>query len=479
MEEREVTGHFWTPDRPPGGSYGGVSGVFSYSLREGVVIELLDHLNPDGWDDDSIALILGVTHDGTEVTLLDCLRTRANTHSTVGGWEISKASYSAGPCYLGAHLAEEADRRFVHAIVEVEGLELLVPDSSFETDFPADRDKPSRAEYKKPAPLEARVHDVDIRVDSQLHWTDSSREVSLSESVAFDLGFGEPISIAELGSRYVSPLVNLVTLLTDHPARISRISVRSESAREPARPEYYRPVEVLYAPIGSQEPRRKPVLPLLELTDTAVEFSELVPRWVNVSADTDLGPVANAYFGIQYAPPGFVELRFLTMATALESYHARRHPSATRLPQERFDDLFNKTMTWAGGDGQLNSKDRSWLKNALNTANRAALFQRYLDLINLVNERLPSPIAEPKVIAERLARTRNHLAHGSESLAEGALLGLDRFWGEQLLRMVLATIMLGELGYPDRAIASAWSSSLWYSWARSGIDLVEWVREDS
>ncbi len=474
MEEREVTGHFWTPDRPPSEPYGGVGGVLTFSEHDGLFIELMDQLGPNRWGD-SIELILGVTHDGNEVTLLDCLPIHSNVSTTLGGWEISKASYSPQLCYLGAHLPEEADRRFIDATVQIEGLELLVPASSFETDFPADRDVPSRATYKRPAPLEARLDDLAIRIDSRLRGAEAIREVLLSESVVFDLEFGRPISLTELRSRYIWPLVNLVTLLTDHPARISRIGVHSESAREPNRPEYFRPVEVLYTPIGSREPRRRHHRPLLQLTDASVEFSDVLQRWIGVSDDNDLGPVTNAYFGIQYAPPGFVELRFLTMATALESYHERRYPGATQLREGKFQNLFESTMDWAGKGGQMNSKDRSWLKNALKQANRPALFQRYNDLIAVVNTRLPTPFSEPKLVAERLANTRNHLAHGSDSLADRALLGLDRFWGEQMLRVMLATLMMGELGYPDDAISSAWRSSPWYSWARTGIDSIEWA----
>ena len=103
MLDREVTGHFWLPSRPPDDSFAGVAGVLKFSWKDGLLIELSDRLSDsDEFEpSDSVDVILGVAHDGTEITLLDCLLVRWNRSLSSGGWEMQKASYQSQQALLG------------------------------------------------------------------------------------------------------------------------------------------------------------------------------------------------------------------------------------------------------------------------------------------------------------------------------------------------------------------------------------------
>lgn len=475
MQDRETTGQFWLPERPPDDSFSGVGGVLRFSRVEGLVVELSDRLGSDLGPVDSVPVILGVGHDGKELTLLDCLLKNWNVSSSVGGWEIAGASYRPQLAYIGSHLTSEVDRVFVDAFVSIDGLNSWVPSSGFETEFPVDRGLPSSATYVPPPDYSA-VHDsATIKLEPFLERREERRSVMMGEGWRFDLELPSPMGLGEIRSTYIQPLLNLLTLVTQRPAIIQSLRVHAESAREPGSAQFFRPLEVLYSPVGVGEPSDRYQAPLIALRDFPVEFGEFVPRWLRVSSDADLGPVLDAYFGIQYSPPGFVELRFSTLATALESYHQRRFSGATSIPQEAFSRRAGLLTDLAKHSEDFRTKDRKWLKGMLKSANRPALHQRITHLLEIVNECHPMPLEEIATIATKLADTRNHLAHGTDELAERALTGLERFWGEQLLFLTLANLLLKELGLDDSFIAESWAKHPWYSWARKGIGSVEWA----
>ena len=362
---------------------------------------------------------------------------------------------------------------FRDVIVMIDGLDSWLPASGFSTDFPPDRGAESTASYTPPSNYVAETSLGKLTLEPYLERRAERRSVVLREGWRFDMDLNSPLKLGDVASRVTQPLLNLVTLVTQRPAVIQKLSVHSNAAPETRAPGYFRPIEVLYPPIGKLEPVTDFRLPLVSLAEISSDFNELITRWLAVSADNDLGPVLGSFFGIQYAPPGFVELRFLTMATALESYHERRHPGATQIPSETFDRRTSILAELASNSEDLRSVDRKWLKGVLKSANQASLHKRLAGLLNELEDALPHPIPEVGLVSEKLATTRNHLAHGSDELAERALTGLDRFWGEQLLHLLLTTLLLKELGLSGAFIAESWKKFPWYAWAWEGIGTID------
>jgi hypothetical protein len=462
MEPREVTGHFWTPDVSPERAVGG---ILRFSPRDGVRLELLDSIRADISDrligdlGEEVDVILGATHGGKEVTLVRCWALHSSSSAP---WVVPRVVYRADVAYVGAHLVEETDRAFTTATLTFDTLDDLVSENNFETDWPAGGSGESSATWHPPAEHVAHVDgEATVVLDASLNWKEDRRGISMSERYRLTVDLAEKQPFQELQNRFTYPLQNPISLMVGFPFVLERLVVQSPAAPEPNHPTYLMPIEVMYSPLSDEAPSLDRVQPILRLWDCGIGFESLVPRWLALCREEDLGPVVNVFFGIQYRVPGFVELRFLMLAIALESCHERRFPDRTAEPSEEFDERVAAIMDAVSESSDVRSADRRWLKGKLKRANDPWLEHRYLDIIEACRAYLPDQVDDIQKVAKRLTDTRNHLAHGSTRIGD-ALTDRDRFWGEQFLRILISTVLFRELGLPAEKVSHAWSRNRFY-----------------
>ncbi len=419
------------------------------------------------------------------MTLVDCWSTN---RSVSGPWIVPQEKYYVRIAYLGAHLAEASAQRFTTATLTIDTLDAWALTSGIQTHFPPRATDESTIVWSNPGDVTAGLDGGSVILDTEIHRQETLRGASMTERARLTLELDDPLTWSELLARFVAPMQNLTTLMVGEPAVLERLIVQSPAAPEPNRPDFLTPIEVLFDPLGDAAPRTDWIKPILRLSDASVPFEDLVRRWLRISSDDDLGPVMSVFFGTQYKSPGFVELRFLMLAVALEAYHRIRNPDRSREDPERFRTRVDVIRDAAGKDDRLRSKDRGWLKQALKHANDPWLSQRFEDVLVTCRPYLPSPLDAPRIVAQRLAKTRNHIAHGllaedesDDDLSHKSkiepLLNSERFFAEQLLRILLATLLFRELGIPPATLQQAWRKNGSFGWAWPRIEAVQWVPE--
>ena len=478
----EITGQFWTPDTPPERAVGG---ALRFNRGSGLRLSLLDSLDrsdpysgPEEHD-----VILGATHQGRPVTLVDCWSTN---RSVSGPWVVPRETYYVRTAYIGAHLGEALARRFATATLTIDTLDAWALTSGIQTDFPPGGTDESTIVWRNPGDVSAGFDGGRVTLDTAVHRHVTLRGASMTERARLTVELDDPLAWTELLARFVAPLQNLTTLMVGEPAVLERLVVQSPAVPEPKRPDFLTPIEVLYEPLGDAAPRTEWITPILKLSEANVPFQDLARTWLRISSDDDLGPVMSVFFGTQYKAPGFVELRFLMLAVALEAYHRIRYPDRSREDPERFRTRVDIIRDAARKDDRLRSEDRGWLKQALRHANDPWLSQRFEDVLMTCRPYLPNPLDETRIVAQRLAKTRNQIAHGLLAEDESAddpsdkpklepLLNNERFFAEQLLRILLATLLFHELRIPPVTLQQAWRKNGSFGWAWPRIEAVHWI----
>lgn len=464
MEERELTGHWWTPGISPERAVGG---TFRFASDDGLRLELLDRL-PVVRASEALDLkhrradvVLGVTHDGREVTLVGCWP--LSTNRRTGEWIIESETWHADSAFIGAHFQDRGRARFDAAFVTFDVLDSLAGPSNFELRWSAAHSAPRRSvTWKRPEPLVAEWEGTTIVLEHVPGIEEARHEVRLSNTPRICVQLPEPWSVDELQSRVLYPLQNLSTLLADHPARVTGIHLHAPDVIEKrGGAGRRRPIELLYPPLGPRESEGLWIAPLFTVGDEDFRFEEMIPRWLDLGVG-ELRSVLNQYFGIQYAVPGFVELRFLTLVHSLEEYHRRRHSSTehtNRALKEKGDRILR-----ALAGAELSRRDVKWLQDAIDRFTEPALRQRIQELIEGTTPALTELIGRPPSFANLVADTRNYLSHGVPKLEARAASGDELFWLEKTARMLLAAILLKEIGLQLASIDSALARNRTYRW---------------
>ena len=468
-----MTGQFWKPGFDPSSAVGG---TLTFDRGSGLRLTVLDSLSKELDDDDLFAdpsdelTLLGVLHERSQpITITGCLLKSASR--SYSGWSVSKATYVGETAFLGAHIENHQDHLFERANLTVDTLDSWAAKHRFDYEFPVDRSETRSAAWSDPGIHVAQTQAAEVTVGTSISGNYSGREVSFAQRAQLTIKPTVEMTFEDLRSQLVHPLYNLSTLLAGRPSAIEEFVIYSQSIQLATRPSPM-PIEVLYSPIYDGAPTTDDHTYLSHLGEMDVEWQHLVDRWLNISNDGDLGPALNIYFGTRYRKGGYTETRFLYLASACESIHTIRNPHSGAEPSEKFEARVVAIKSAAAESDALKHKDRKWLKGKL--TNEMTITGRLDELFEGSASCFPPGMPSAPAISDRLASTRNHIAHGMSPPDTTPYGGTDLFWAEQLLDLLVQTVLLRELGIAPDIIREAWTRSSYYAWAREGFAGVSW-----
>jgi hypothetical protein len=445
MEAFTRTGRWWVPTDPERT----VFGTLEFSPDDGTSLKLsgafVDEIGPDA--SFSTPIIVGVANDGTPITLTEaqCI------HREMGfGAEGARCleEYHCRRAFLGHRFGSPDDLTFPIARVEFSRLADWVARSGFTVDLDG---RVVRVSYSHPEPLRAAVPGAVIKLTTNMLQNSKLGEISMLETVALEITTDTPLEVDEWERRFLRPLQNLVTLVTDGSNRTvsARFRVPSDDPNEPPAIE----VHMFRGPAIARSDERRGE-PLCHLSDIAEDFEAVVGNWLQVREE--LRSVCNAYFAVRQAPFSYTNDRFLTAVYAVEQYHRRRFPGED-IPKTEHKKRLGAILE-AAPAGQ-----KKWLREKLAWSNERSLASRLTELLTLHPLVTAGPtekaeIADGATFVQQVVRTRNHMVHGSERKGvakTGA--GMARL--AEVLLLILESCLLGEIGIADDRQASWFSQS--------------------
>jgi hypothetical protein len=405
MQAFSSNGIWWLPEAPDTG----VHGTLRYSDDEGAELSLFGTLSVPGHGlgGKKIPLILGSVYEspfGRKVTLKDCWVKAANTSIGVPG--TSRETYHVNRLFVGDHLGKPEDFFFDELEIVLSGLDAWSWGyTGFDDLQPFS--EPHRygwtVRWLSPEPISGPIPGGVLTLSAGSNASVGRRARSIAEKVTLGVSLNPACSDTDLEANYVYPLQNLMTLATDQPNAVVECRLRRPGSRND--------IVALAARVFSDEHKASDLYPhkmIFSLEDVRDRVPDLVSRWLGVSARFKRS--LPLYFGIQYKPDTFIDIKFLVVVQSLEAFQRER--LAFR----------NESAPSQGGELL-----RQLLKE------HAAIKPLFGDTGSVVAE---------------LVKYRDYVINRDSDLAESPTFGRDVYFMTQKLMFLMKACLLTELGFP-------------------------------
>lgn len=450
--EFEKDGIWWLPENPNHT----VPGKVKFIPGEGLTLDLHGNLQADENAADSNArqliepsLILGHLIDGKEITLEECLQTRAFSRAS----SVQVTSFIAKTAYVGAHFLRSDEVRFWSLYVRYSYLDQWVNKRAFHMESPSP--KSSVIRYEQPLPTKINVAGYEL---SFVFWQSESWDplthASISQEATLVISSTDQkplIDYLDLMRR----IQDFLSLAMGKSTFVTNLQGITDSSKQIINGEVIRlPIDIYFAFPWLQPETRAPHPQemLFTLPDVEEHLETYVCNWVH-KADA-LKPVFNLYFSTLYEPQVFLEFKFLSLAQAIETYHRRMIGGKYQADEEYLAGLYRILVSAIPYD--LNDDFRESLKaGKLRYANEYSLRKRLQELTTKYSPNIPFGFLnseERSRFADKVRDTRNYLTHYSTELESKAAHGEGLIVLVDQLRALLEVIFLEEIGFSIEAI---------------------------
>lgn len=458
-------GYWWLPhtpeDRLPGYFAISSDGKSSLRLLGGF---LSQHAATDGseaptaFGSDTFEAIHGITVDQQVITLVDLVRTQAN--SNLFDQKITSQSYEPARVLVGLHLENSAEKVFTSATFMLENFHAWagVWEASYTLDV-NDNSYRTATVNQKPAtsvPISAGMTLV-VTNRVGLFSTDLTASVaktSCTTATHMTVESAEPLRHNGF-DEVVNALADLITFATGEPCAITEYTITHQTPERRRRPvldderrirteEYDRSVVATVHAPWSTTPR-PPGTPTKKthkylFTGTDVAIDACITSWFELRTRARRG--VDMLLSLTYADRTFLQTEMLILAAAAEALHRSIAPETLRMLPADFTRIMNTATKNLGPD------EKQILDNAIH--NEPTYRERLIDLAAI-----PSPPAVDALIpdvgkwAKDLTRVRNGLAHSMASyLAKPEDLN-DMFVLRQQTQLLLQLVVMTKLELPE------------------------------
>lgn len=311
-----------------------IAGILKFSQDAGIKLETIGAFE-SLWEQNDFpkdySIILGVNDSGTFITLQDCLETE-HTSGTFDSCEL-RAHF----VYVGIHLDKLADFKFDKVQVKYTYLFDWVNTTGIQWKFPPSDKSSYSIEYSLPEDIEFETSFGKFTIAFSTHNSAQVGVHSLREDVWLFLeNFGQK-NFGEISKQFLFPLQTLISLGTTKPNFIEKLFFFIEEYPDNR-------IEVHY-----QQPFYRTKLKerlfemdmLFMLRDIFDKVQITFEQWQSLSQEID--NVLHLYFRLKRTSDTFLELKFLSMAQALESFNRQRRDERDKSFNRRMTQLFKET----------------------------------------------------------------------------------------------------------------------------------------
>jgi ApeA N-terminal domain 1/Apea-like HEPN len=397
-EEFEYKGRWWLPDVPDTE----IRGTLRLIPKEEAVLDLegifkdLDSKYITKEQD----IILGITADDDYVTLVKC-----EPHGLSGDAQGLKASsYYANKVFKGVHFQKTQDIKFTSVYVKYSYLNEWVNITGFDMQpLPGEE---IVIKYKTPEPIIVNIND-DYKISLIVragHFTNyiGEREVSIKEKTYIMIETMKEKSFAEF-KKIIRHVQNFLSLGVTEPVYPLTIDGLSQNGKI---------VNIYDLEININKTTHDLLTSdmLFTLKNIEDRFEELLRNWIR-KADL-LDSVYILYFSTLYNPHLYLEVQFLNLVHAIESYH-------NASTQAKYNKRKKKTV----------------LKKRL-----IEVFENCFDVIS-------SFIKDKEIFINKVVNTRHYLIHRNPKQKHMAAKEDELDDLTQKLKILIEICLLNELGF--------------------------------
>ncbi len=440
LEEFEYTGVWWLPDNPENK----LPGTLKFNQLEGAVLRLdglFENISEKNlWNLLYPEIILGVSFTGENISLYKCFENKREVsgHST--------SSFYANFVFIGVHFQNKKEIKFKDLSIHFTYLNEWFDANGFSIEEILNSDG-TIIRYKKPQSVKIDAKGISIKFET--YWSYSSetmKRVTIQQKVYITIEKTENDTFENLRAAFY-PIQNFLTLGVNNPVyplevkgRIHPHSVKNENGRKfsPSINVYYKLFDIQKIADGFS-PRM-----LFNFNAIKEDPSFFLKKWLRSSEE--LKPVHDLYFDVVYNSHMFLEEKFLSLARALEVFHARTC-GGKYLPDEEYKHIYNALVNKIPEEVEKDFKEN--LKSKLKYGNEFSLRKRLKDIFNNeeCKEILSRLIKDKKDFINKVTTTRNYLTHYNGDLKAGIVQGEKLYFLTQKMEKVIKTCLLKEAGF--------------------------------
>lgn len=445
FDDFEYKGKWWLPENTDRK----VAGILSVQKRN-ITLNLFDSLkeseNPLHFGGGEVFcpdIINGITDNGKLCTLLKTFQSSSIFHSS----GMQKESYVINFLLVGDKMFDSIDEvKFSSVLINYTCLEEWLAKPPFTVDY-----KKKMASFVAPESFEIYVDSLKAQV--ALSWElimGSQNFRSLKWDYTAFIKITPNDSMSHEGClEVVNSFGNLLALFIGEAVYPRSIKACVGEIRIGDGKKMKQNVEMFYCLLGDK------VIRSIRQFDIIIPFSvirenitEILQNW-HVKSSL-LEPSCNLLLSSFYKSKTYIKSLFLSLVQALESFHRRKYDG--KYLEEQEYAKYKKILTDA-----LPSKMPRDLKTSLwsrlKYGNEYALRKRIAEIFKSFQPDTVKLITDdPKSFIESVVDTRNYLTHYDKEIESNSLNGVDLYYTNERLSILLIVLLLREIGIEEKTL---------------------------
>lgn len=449
IEAFEETGIWWlpeSPDRP-------ISGTISYSPQGGIKLWLVGTLVSERrlYATSFHPVVHGISENLSAHTITGCqpwngIRDR-NHHGTQQ--TLSIAGYHVDSIFKGGHIADPEGMLVAELAFGLSNLKTWLDDLDMFLAEESVEEETSRKvlRYFRSVDREVLINGATCQFGSWVGQSISRNSIELKIESEICVTPAELQTLSTIQENFVYPLRQFLDIAVGEPNLITRVEIRFAEGQ--GYPEHVTklPIELIVRDTENSRTLdgydRDPVVLINELINATEAFAldgkiirDFVVLRESIKATLDLYLLSRHF--VDSFP--FLELGFVAVVNALESFHNARRESST-YPEDEWQEVRRALKV---------ALPKSWRGEVLQAFDYIKVKKLRPSLIELFEEADPlsRELGEDrKRLIDAIATTRNYFSHYAKELEMGKLEATQAFNAMRGLLAVTEVLILRELGF--------------------------------
>lgn len=449
MKSFEYHGLWWLPNYPEHK----VAGFLTFSQEGNFTLETIGALRPPNTPKGIyfLDLINGDIVGGKKITLVDCSQIY-HSHNTSN--EIESSKYKVSIAYEGIHFKNYSELTFSHAYVIYTYLWEWAGVSGLQSSLGKGISPIDSITYSPPKDIYVQHNDTRISIIFRANPNIERKIGTLKEWT--QLSFYNPTerTFEQISKDFIFPLQTLITLGTTKPNFVEAMYFVKESVS-------LYPIQVYYQQrfyqTNSDDIFDNSNL-LFNLLDFQNKVGNLFEDWLNLAGEID--EVLQLFFRSKVSPDLYSELRFLTLAQALETFHRRRRQGAI-LSKDSHKQKMNEIIQ------NVPDNYKKWLKEALAFSNEKSLKIRLTELMDEAFEVMQPLLNNKEEFIKKVRDTRNYLTHFDQRMKDKTATDSELHWMTEKLSILLQSCLLKEINITATEQLNLFNRNRFYDFLKS------------
>lgn len=380
---------------------------------------------------ETYSAIVGFTSNGKRITLLNC----AKPSQKVNMPGMIEFIYRPDTIVVGKQLSEESELVLVNISAHYFGLEKWLDERPF-TINQNSQGREISLNYKMSSSHICHLEGITVYTENTCHCNCEIYDTfNLCQSTTFKIEFDD----VQSWNRSLNELYDLGSFLTLCMGCVSKIDSVQGTMSDGTK------IEIIQNFPSDSDPKLKASF-FIDFRDISNNFEDCLRIWWNKK--DEISPVIG-YFIEAHSSSVNIVSGFLKMVQALESY-SRKLRKSNLIPQEEHAKRITRLTAAIG-----NEQDKKWLEDVLATPilNEPSCQQRIKALFIEVAKFLGISSKQLKSLSYKIVNTRNYYTHFNDSLKKDLLSDDKMFYSITLMKFVLRSLLMKELGLDDSYIS--------------------------